>query len=105
MPASTGRSSRAQATNVPTSKIIDVAQDVKLPNATSSFVLDSVREASRIDAQLTTLSLLAKRRGYAIATASAFPETVARIKAWAKTARKKGVLIVPVSNLLRDYSR
>ncbi len=91
--------------SVPTSKVIDVAEELKLPNATSSFVLDGVREASRIDSQLTTLSLLAKRRGYAIATASAFPESIARIKAWAKTANKNGILIVPVSNLLRDYER
>jgi len=91
--------------SVQASKVLEVAESLNLPNATGSFVLDNVRDPARIDAQLTALELLSKRRGYAIASASAFPETIAQIKKWAKKARKKGILIVPVSNLMKDYPR
>ena len=85
------------------SKSLDIAEAIRLPHVNANFVLDARQEPARIDAQLKALELLARRRGYAIATATAFPLSVKQIAAWVKEAEKNGLQIVPVSNLLRDY--
>ena len=82
---------------------LDVARSLRLPNTKGNLVLDSVRNADRIRANLQSLEALAKGRGFAIGTASAFPESVAVLKEWAKDARTRGIILVPVSNLLNDY--
>jgi polysaccharide deacetylase 2 family uncharacterized protein YibQ len=84
---------------------ITMAQDLRLPNASGNIVIDSVRDPERMRSNLKVLESLAKARGYAIGTASAFPETIKVVQEWAKQADKRGVLIVPVSNLVKDYRR
>jgi polysaccharide deacetylase 2 family uncharacterized protein YibQ len=84
---------------------IKLAREMRLPNASGNIVIDAVRDADRMRANLQALESLAKVRGYAIGTASAFPETVKIITEWAKQARSRDITIVPVSNLLKDYPR
>ncbi|MGI9365656.1 MAG: divergent polysaccharide deacetylase family protein [Rhizobiaceae bacterium] len=84
---------------------LNVAQDLRLPHASGNIIVDAVREPDRMRANLRVLESLAKARGFAIGTASAFPETVEVIAEWAEQADKRNILIVPVSNLLKDYGR
>jgi hypothetical protein len=87
------------------SMAVQLSQDLRLPHASANIIIDSSRDADRMRNNLKALESLAKARGYAIATASAFPETVAVVKEWAKEAEKRDIIIVPVSNLLKDYRR
>ncbi|MEP0940496.1 MAG: divergent polysaccharide deacetylase family protein [Rhizobiaceae bacterium] len=87
------------------STAIQLSQELSLPHASGNIIVDSTRDADRMRNNLKALESLAKARGYAIATATAFPETVSVIKEWAEEAQKRDIIIVPVSNLLRDYRR
>ena len=89
----------------PATRSIELAKTIRLPHANTSFVLDRQRNKAKILGQLKGLELYADRRGFAIATASAFPETVDAIAEWAKQASARNIQIVPVSNLIKDYSR
>lgn len=84
---------------------LDLAEELQVPNAYGNVVLDEVREPKQIDDRLRSVELFAQRRGFAIATGSAFPETVKQVQAYIKDAQKRGVQIVPLSNLVRDYAR
>ena len=87
------------------SEAIRLSQDLRLPHASGNIIIDADRDKDRMRNNLKALESLAKARGYAIATASAFPETVDVIKEWAADADKRDIIIVPVSNLLKDYGR
>ena len=87
------------------SEAIRLSQDLRLPHASGNIIVDSDRDKDRMRNNLKALESLAKARGYAIATASAFPESVEVIKEWAQDAEKRDIIIVPVSNLLKDYGR
>ncbi|MEP1208523.1 MAG: divergent polysaccharide deacetylase family protein [Rhizobiaceae bacterium] len=84
---------------------MQLAQDMRLPHASGNIIIDAERDEARIRNNLKVLESLAKARGYAIGTASAFPESVRIITEWSKQAEKSNIIIVPVSNLLRDYGR
>lgn len=87
------------------SAAIGVAGSLRLPNAQGNIVIDTDRTPQRIRANLQSLEAFAKARGFAIATATAFPETVTVLKEWAEDAAKRGIIIVPASTLLKDYGR
>ena len=87
------------------SEAIPLSQDLRLPHASGNIIIDADRDKDRMRNNLKALESLAKARGYAIATASAIPETVDVIKEWAAAADKRDIIIVPVSNLLKDYGR
>lgn len=90
--------------SVRSSRAIEIAKEMSLPHAQGAMVMDVSREESRIRANLRNLEAIAKQTGFAIGTATAFPRSVDVIKQWASEAQKRGILIVPVSNLLTDYS-
>ncbi len=87
------------------SAAVDIAKDLRMPHASGNLVIDGARDPARIRAQLEAIELLARKRGFAIATGSAFPETVEVVAEWAKAASKRGILIVPLSSLIKDYRR
>jgi len=72
----------------------------RAPFARADVVLDAVTEDQAIDARLAQLEAIARRRGHAIATATAFPVTIARIARFAKSAAGRGIEIVPISALV-----
>ena len=78
-----------------------VAGTVGLPFAQGSVLLDEERGAAAVDRALDRLAEEAKTRGWAIATGTAFPTTVERVRLFAEAAKKKGIVLVPVSNLMR----
>jgi polysaccharide deacetylase 2 family uncharacterized protein YibQ len=76
------------------------AAGANTPFLRADLVLDGELTAAAIDQQLTQLQAIARERGYAVATATAFPMTVERVGAFARAAAAKGIAIVPVSSLL-----
>jgi polysaccharide deacetylase 2 family uncharacterized protein YibQ len=73
-----------------------------VPFARADVVLDADTDAGQIDAQLKQLEALARDRGYAIGSATAFPVTIERIAAFAKRAADHGIVLVPVSALVQS---
>ncbi len=79
----------------------DVATGV-LPFARADMVLDLELSAGAVAAKLAELEALARQRGYAVASASAFPVTIEQIAIWAQAALQAGIVLVPVTSLAND---
>ena len=58
---------------------------------------DARRRSTR---SLDELAAIARERGSAIATGSAFPATIDRVAAFAKAAADRGIALVPITALL-----
>ncbi len=85
-----GSSARSQA----------VALGGNTPVLRADVVLDADLTPAAIDKRLDQLRAIARERGYAIATGSAFTATVDRVAAFASAAAERGVTIVPLSSLV-----
>lgn len=70
------------------------------PMLRADVVLDADTTPSAIDARLDELAAIARERGSAIATGSAFPTTVDRVAAFARAAADRGIVLVPITALL-----
>ena len=73
-----------------------------LPFAKADLVLDQDLDPVAIAARLAQLETIARQRGLAIASASAFPVTIEQIMLWAAGAADRGIVLVPVSALAND---
>lgn len=73
-----------------------------LPFARADIVLDTEISAAAIEAKLAELVSIAQSRGYAIASANAFPVTIEQIATWAQTLAAQGIVLVPVTALAND---
>lgn len=82
----------------------DVAGATPAPFASADLVLDTVPNSAAIDERLAQLEEIARERGSAIATASAYPASLERIAAWAERAPGRGIVLVPVTALAREPS-
>ena len=91
-----GSSPRSQAS---------VAASGRTPFVKADIVLDADLSSAAIDARLESLLETARERGYAVATATAFPVTIDRIAAFARVAADRGVMLVPVSALAGSAPR
>ncbi len=89
--------------SVQASIALEIAADIRLPHLKGDIVIDSRRNDTAIRANLGALEALARQKGFAVGTATAFPETINQISQWIEVAQKRGILIVPASNLVRDY--
>jgi uncharacterized protein len=67
----------------------------------SDVVLDAVPTAADVDRALGRLETLSRERGTAVGMASALPVSIERIANWAKTAEARGLLLVPVSAVMK----
>jgi polysaccharide deacetylase 2 family uncharacterized protein YibQ len=74
------------------------------PFVRADLVLDAELSAEAIDQNLDQLRAIARERGYAVATATAFPITIDRIAAFAKAAADRGITLVPISVLAENHS-
>jgi polysaccharide deacetylase 2 family uncharacterized protein YibQ len=74
------------------------------PYLRADVVLDADLSPAAINARLAQLLAIAKERGYAIATGTAFPATIEQVAAFARTAAAKGITLVPVSALAAGKS-
>lgn len=73
----------------------------RVPFLQADIVLDADTTAGAIDARLEQLAAIARERGYAIGTGSAFPATVARIAEFARRAEEHGIVLVPITALAK----
>ena len=80
------------------SRAVELAGDT--PVLRADVVLDADLTPAAIDRQLDQLRAIARQRGYAIATGSAFSATIDRVAAFAQAAADRGVTIVPLSSLV-----
>jgi polysaccharide deacetylase 2 family uncharacterized protein YibQ len=71
-----------------------------MPFAKGDVAIDAVPTAVEIDHALAKLESLAKERGYAIGTASAFPVSIDRISSWIKGLDSRGILLVPLTTAM-----
>ncbi|WP_068311535.1 divergent polysaccharide deacetylase family protein [Polycladidibacter hongkongensis] len=78
------------------------AKNFKLPFAKADLVVDSKLSSEAITAQLMELESIARRRGYAVASATAFPLTVRELAKWSEGLEARGLALVPVSALATD---
>ena len=74
-----------------------VGHQVRAPTLRADAVLDGVPRADAIDGELAKVEEVARKRGLAVASASALPLTVERIARWARTLEQRDILLVPVS--------
>lgn len=72
------------------------------PFAAADVLIDSVQERGAILDKLGDLERIARAKGTAVGTGSAFDITVDTVAAWANEAKSRGIEIVPVSALVRD---
>jgi polysaccharide deacetylase 2 family uncharacterized protein YibQ len=73
-----------------------------LPFAKADLVIDVEVNGDAVAARLAQLVAIARDRGYAIGSASAFPVTIEQIARWAETLDELGVVLVPVTSLAND---
>ncbi|MBN8994227.1 MAG: divergent polysaccharide deacetylase family protein [Rhizobiales bacterium] len=83
----------------PQSKAPDAAAD-RIPFLQADVVLDADTAPEAIDQRLDDLVRIARQRGFAIGTGSAFPSTIERINAFAAASEKRGIILVPVTAVL-----
>lgn len=86
----------------PRSVAARVGEALQVPVVTADLVLDKVRSPDEIERELAALESLARRKGLAIGVATAFPDSVEAITAWAQDAQSRGISIVPASAAARE---
>jgi polysaccharide deacetylase 2 family uncharacterized protein YibQ len=74
-----------------------VAPAVRTPASRADLVLDAVPQPEAVDKELGRLEELARKKGFAIGTASVLPVTVERILRWSRELESRNILLVPVS--------
>lgn len=83
----------------------DLARKNGVALASGDASIDAVRERGPILEKLDELERIARSRGSAIGTGSAFDVTVDAVASWVREAKKRGIEIVPVSALVDDPER
>jgi len=80
----------------PLSKAADLAPSLDLKAAKADAVVDGPPDA--IEAALARVEDMARRKGAALVTATAFPLTLDHVARWAQALEGKGFVLVPVSS-------
>ena len=83
----------------PASVARNLATSLSVPFVRGDVVIDAQRDAKSIEAALNRLEILARERGSAIGSASALPDSVNRIAAFAKALERRGIALAPLSAL------
>ncbi len=65
------------------------------------ILLDEELSVAAIQTRLATLEQQAKKNGYAIGIARAYPITVEQLREWTATLAEKGIVLVPVSAIVK----
>jgi uncharacterized protein len=74
-----------------------IAGTLNLPFAKADSVLDAVPTPVEIERALRRLEMTARAKGVAVGYASAQESTIAAIDKWAKGAKRRGILLVPIT--------
>jgi polysaccharide deacetylase 2 family uncharacterized protein YibQ len=76
-----------------------LAKSMSLPRVVADSALDGEQTADAIDRRLAGLEALARRNGAALGMGFAYPVTIERVAAWAKTLEAKTLALAPASAL------
>ncbi len=76
------------------------ATRMHIPTATRDVFLDNDRDVAKINVQLTQLLQLAQKNGSAIGICHPYPETIIALKDCSTLAKRYGVTVVTVAELL-----
>lgn len=68
-----------------------------LPYAKADLAIDAVPTGVEIDRALGRLEMIARERGIAVGVAKALPVSIDRIANWAKSAERRGIVLVPIT--------
>ncbi|MEC9369522.1 MAG: divergent polysaccharide deacetylase family protein, partial [Pseudomonadota bacterium] len=79
-----------------------IARDLGLGFATAQLSIDAEPSPERIDAALDRLAGIAREQGFAIGIGTALPATIDHVAEWATQLKSKGVMLVPVSAVVRS---
>ena len=74
-----------------------LAADLGLGRASVDMVLDAEPARADLDSKLAALEALARRKSVAVATASPYPLTLARLAQWASGLEAKRLVLAPIS--------
>lgn len=78
-----------------------MAREIGLPNAVNNRFIDAEASRDAIDMRLQEMERIAKSTGRAVGIASPFPVTINRLAQWAQSLDGKGLILAPVSALVR----
>ncbi len=76
-----------------------------VPLASGDAVIDERKNRGDILKKLDELERIARAKGYALGTGSAFDVTIDAVSSWVNEAKKRGIEVVPVSALAADPER
>ncbi|MDF2366527.1 divergent polysaccharide deacetylase family protein [Sneathiella sp.] len=79
----------------------EIADDLDIPVAINNRFLDHKADAALIDVRLAELESIAQRTGSAIGIAYPHSETFRHLSDWAGTLDQKGLVLAPVSALIK----
>jgi len=79
---------------------LTLAQQSGVPTAARNVFLDNVGEVAAVEGQLVKLEELARKRGSAVAIGHPRDVTIAALNAWLPTLREKGLVLVPISQVV-----
>ena len=74
-----------------------IARDAGVPRAVNDRFIDTRASRAAIDDRLGEIERLAKSSGVGVGIGFPYPVTVERVRAWAATLEKKGLVLAPVS--------
>lgn len=76
-----------------------------VPFAAADTTIDAVQDRGEILKKLDELERIARAKGFAVGTGSAFEVTVDTVSSWVNEAKKRGIEIIPVSAVASDPER
>ena len=77
-----------------------IAKKLGLPVAINNRYLDNSASRNAIDARLGELEKIARVTGAAVGIGYPYPVTIERIVAWSESLARKGIVLVPVSEIV-----
>jgi polysaccharide deacetylase 2 family uncharacterized protein YibQ len=83
--------------SLPLSSTDDVAQGLRQPVRHADIVIDANPDAQSISDALAKLEEQARSQGFAMGTGSGLAVTVDTVRDWAKSARDRGIILVPAT--------
>ncbi|MEX0808101.1 MAG: divergent polysaccharide deacetylase family protein [Dongiaceae bacterium] len=78
-----------------------IAARLGLPHLDRDIFLDNDPSPAAIAAQLAELERIAREKGFAIGIGHPYPSTIAALQSWIPELAARGIVIVPVSTILR----
>jgi polysaccharide deacetylase 2 family uncharacterized protein YibQ len=80
---------------------IDLAEKWGVPHADRHVFLDNGKSVASVNEQLRELEQIALKHGYAIAIGHPHDQTITALSAWLPTLARKGIVLVPISTIVR----